>query len=1117
MRNNKKKGFTLVELLVVIAILAILATVSVVGYTSFIKSAHISNDENIAAQLNQFLAAYQADHTTEHYGKPITEDNIWEITQTILKDSQLDELEPHAKDYGYHYYFKFDGQGGGQYVARDAEGLTSSMLMRLWNTVVGAESPKAKAGLFVENGVEYFLVDTKGSTIAEAIRGFYSFGKIEGTTSAKQFAAFVEIIDKLEEEGEYPEVVALAKTSVFATKEGNYAFDTTSSQHANLYVHDDATFVDNKIYSVDNEGNLSGSKYLDATTPLLTITKDTKVVIPSGVSLPAHSLHIAGNGAVATIVINAKDWDEVVDIVDAYFTDAKVVVELNGTKYEIYGNDVCAYTADETKGAVVYTLKYNNSLQSFDIEIIDKDDNLLLNGTKVVDEATIKAGFVAWEKGSFKLQLANTAGKNNSAISSLDVEWKVISGPATIAQDGTVTFTGNYSLDHDKIVVSATSIIDRNGYTSASDKFDAENVAYNEYVIYIAGPQGYTVEIDNRGAYAPVDATLTNRTYNIGLAKEAAAGNTYNFKLTVANNENVIDGVAVNYSNIAVTFTCSEHGTSCENVIVTSNSINVKGACSGVITVKVGNYFTYTVNLTTVDVSNLPVVKKNDGIVLGNLNEVIMSDLFKPATGDTFPAGAELKVFQNKTNEDSYAIPVRTAMPTSNANGVTSWVTYNADGSFSFNGTRTADVYVAVFQNGQRISPDVQITDIVEAYNINDYTDIATAETNSASMVLLNNITVATNTSADEVITVKGGKTLYGNYYTINLPAPVAGSFSRDYSYIRLEGATMLNTKVVGTIYDSLSLSAYANDGKGKNAVLALSGSTIENCYIANTRSPLVSGSASDTDASKVIVKNSVLFGGRYCNVDLRGGTLEFQGEVITVNQPYEGVVGTGVNVWLKAPTDTNLVVASDATWTPYNFIANTQVSVLPSNFYVETTKGGVDIAVNLPLNLMFKSIFGECTRSISWAHSEHPAWVSPCCNNVVHDMSGTIGGVTLDVPHTGLTCSLDTTTHAPYIYGTSGTRYVNAALVSMNECPNGVNYSGISNFAKTSYTIDLMSMVTFTIDIGTPDPYEGDSNTGNQITANWTLLTQSATAISTYNPDAYGFVGGDLASLSSN
>ena len=36
---NTRKGFTLVELLVVIAILAILATVSVVGYTAFIAGA----------------------------------------------------------------------------------------------------------------------------------------------------------------------------------------------------------------------------------------------------------------------------------------------------------------------------------------------------------------------------------------------------------------------------------------------------------------------------------------------------------------------------------------------------------------------------------------------------------------------------------------------------------------------------------------------------------------------------------------------------------------------------------------------------------------------------------------------------------------------------------------------------------------------------------------------------------------------------------------------------------------------------------------------------------------------------------------------------------------------
>jgi prepilin-type N-terminal cleavage/methylation domain-containing protein len=49
-RSNKRKGFTLVELLVVIAILAILAATAVVGYTSFIKKA---NRSNALSELNQ--------------------------------------------------------------------------------------------------------------------------------------------------------------------------------------------------------------------------------------------------------------------------------------------------------------------------------------------------------------------------------------------------------------------------------------------------------------------------------------------------------------------------------------------------------------------------------------------------------------------------------------------------------------------------------------------------------------------------------------------------------------------------------------------------------------------------------------------------------------------------------------------------------------------------------------------------------------------------------------------------------------------------------------------------------------------------------------------------------
>lgn len=55
--RNTKKGFTLVELLVVIAILAILATVSVVGYTSFIDRANQSTALQEMTQIRDSVIA----------------------------------------------------------------------------------------------------------------------------------------------------------------------------------------------------------------------------------------------------------------------------------------------------------------------------------------------------------------------------------------------------------------------------------------------------------------------------------------------------------------------------------------------------------------------------------------------------------------------------------------------------------------------------------------------------------------------------------------------------------------------------------------------------------------------------------------------------------------------------------------------------------------------------------------------------------------------------------------------------------------------------------------------------------------------------------------------------
>ncbi len=95
MNKKTKKGFTLVELLVVIAILAILATVSVVGYTSFIDKANLSNDQSTIGMINRNL---EAEFVTD---KPKTAGEA--VSALYALGFSAEKLVPYSKDFHYVY------------------------------------------------------------------------------------------------------------------------------------------------------------------------------------------------------------------------------------------------------------------------------------------------------------------------------------------------------------------------------------------------------------------------------------------------------------------------------------------------------------------------------------------------------------------------------------------------------------------------------------------------------------------------------------------------------------------------------------------------------------------------------------------------------------------------------------------------------------------------------------------------------------------------------------------------------------------------------------------------------------------------------------------------------
>ncbi len=108
-KNNQKRGFTVVELVIVIAVIAILAAVLIPTYANLVKKAKTSNDEALVNNLNKILAVEAiTDRDTLTYAKAceyaekngispdkITPAIMWDNTNkkfALAKDGQTDGM-----------------------------------------------------------------------------------------------------------------------------------------------------------------------------------------------------------------------------------------------------------------------------------------------------------------------------------------------------------------------------------------------------------------------------------------------------------------------------------------------------------------------------------------------------------------------------------------------------------------------------------------------------------------------------------------------------------------------------------------------------------------------------------------------------------------------------------------------------------------------------------------------------------------------------------------------------------------------------------------------------------------------------------------------------------------
>lgn len=948
MNTMKRKGFTLVELLVVIAILAILATVSVVGYTSFIERASVSNDQNLAAQINSFVTYAKADSNGKYYNVEITPDNAREIINHALVEGGLEgKLEPQSAEHGYHYYYDLKEEK--IVVLNDAidETALSMHILRGLGVVAYdysvSDNPATcftkKDPSFTKYGdVRYVFLDTAGSELAELVNLFYNINSAEDFARLNELAG-MELLDGKKITAFTP----LINKSIFVGSSGSFMTATG-----------DKTLFFGTTMSSDKY--LGGSK-VDA----FTVPSTLPMYVPSTIkffttnSLNFDSTTYDSSAATHTTVLHLNlTLDELAKKVDPSFTNV-VFTLADGKQYACVDSQIVCL---EEGGATV-TITPKNPISNFDFEILDNGSEYIYNNV-VTDGNNV--AYISWDSfatgTTFKLNATKLVGAHDDlydAVSSGKFVWSVHDDSASylalVNANGEFKFTGTIPA-----ITDGTCVVK----VTAKDEIGGVEKTFEIRIVRVKEEQ--TITLDGKTVNANSANTLV---FNNGAANEFVVTATANFTY----NSVIADG---NIKGGATFNVVSASG----NLIYANDKLTVKSGLTGTsnetLTFTYGNYTFTTKSLALFDASELPYgnVSNYTEFKVGNGNKLKASDFFVLKHTNWAPLGkVKLYVSTPASNTDiTTEIDLETLLST---DYVDANIVEGVETEFQFKGTYTSGVslYLVHEYNGEttRISGYFPINLVVNGNNARTWDDIKSG-VKDTNVVLLKNIAFDTNGQ----ITIDKG-TLYGNNFVLD----VRNGINKAEYIIKLQNTAKLDTvKVVGSVYTSFTYDNHTENADASAAVLATDGTEIINSYIANTRAPL-------RTSGNVTVSNSTFFGGKYANIDVTNGVLALVGNVTTINQPYNGNAGLGIVVDLWANADTK-VVANSCNLKQYNFLPNTlandgRLPTVTLTITVPVINKSMSGSVNL--NTTFKNVFKKAETETDYEALRYSDGTTYYCN----------------------------------------------------------------------------------------------------------------------------------------
>ena len=244
MKKNNKKGFTIIELVIVIAVIAILAGVLIPTFSTVIKKANISSDQQAVRQMNTALAA-----------EGVMDENvdIYDVFD-VLEESGLSAKDYKALTSGYAFFWDaqinrvlFVDETGAAVYPAEYDGRTNNgkwfSLTQKIETSKPADSKYEGNKVTVSNGAELNFVlqeelKKQGSNVNEI--------KLASSNNA------IDMMGANLDIGSLGSMSADGKT-VTSTK--SLTIDGTTANGAATVIRNATAVEGKKTYSADDEGH----------------------------------------------------------------------------------------------------------------------------------------------------------------------------------------------------------------------------------------------------------------------------------------------------------------------------------------------------------------------------------------------------------------------------------------------------------------------------------------------------------------------------------------------------------------------------------------------------------------------------------------------------------------------------------------------------------------------------------------------------------------------------------------------------------------------------------------------------------------------------------------------